>query len=354
MCAALEAAHGQGIIHRDLKASNIHVAEIEGRRVVKLLDFGIAKLLGASSQTPANHLTNTGLIIGTPLYMAPEQCRGGGDVDGKVDVYALGIMLYELLVGAPPFSAASSWELMGQHLNDAPPPLPSSVLPDLARLVDRMLAKLRELRPTMGEVVAVLTELRAGSITSRATIKAEAPSPARARAGTWPPRATTLGAAAGERSGAVSPSRRVGPSVMAAVAALTLVGGLLLSWGDYRSSRNVVAPASVNVSPAPSPPAPPAPAPAPPTVTWAVESTPAGASVERLDTRERVGVTPWRSRQPPRPGVTRLRLKLPGYRPREVALDEAHDELRQIQLTPLRRDRRVSNREDDDEVQTVH
>ncbi|WP_428261817.1 protein kinase domain-containing protein [Haliangium sp.] len=119
ICAALEAAHEHGIVHRDLKPENIFLVEWAGHKdVVKLLDFGIAKLDEASSG--GRRLTRTGTLFGTPEYMAPEQARGG-DVDHRADIYAMGCLLYQLIVGEVPFAADDYVQVLTMHLS-APPP----------------------------------------------------------------------------------------------------------------------------------------------------------------------------------------------------------------------------------------
>ena len=126
--SALQAAHDENIIHRDLKPENIFLYERKhGGRVVKLLDFGIAKLLDAKEQF---HKTNTGSIIGTPAYMSPEQAAGRKDIDHRADVYAAGIILYELLVGEPPFDGDTALEIVHKQWKEKPPP-PRSKRPDL-------------------------------------------------------------------------------------------------------------------------------------------------------------------------------------------------------------------------------
>jgi eukaryotic-like serine/threonine-protein kinase len=105
LCAALAEAHRLGVVHRDLKPANIFLTEGQGQEWVKVGDFGIAKVLSEHDTT----LTHTGLSPGTPLYMAPEQWLGQA-VDGRTDLYALGIVLYELLTGRPPFATAQGHE----------------------------------------------------------------------------------------------------------------------------------------------------------------------------------------------------------------------------------------------------
>lgn len=155
ICGALQAAHEAGIVHRDLKLENcFRVARDGDPDFVKILDFGVVKLLSPELDDGSGRLTNTGATLGTPAYMAPELCRGK-HVDHRVDVYALGVMIYELLTGSVPFEGDSFLDVALKHMNDPPPPLgehvPAADLPDgLEAAVMRALAKAREDRfPTM-------------------------------------------------------------------------------------------------------------------------------------------------------------------------------------------------------------
>jgi serine/threonine protein kinase len=145
VCSALEAAHAQGIVHRDLKASNIHIATHGDKRVIKLLDFGIAKLMHPDAADAG--LTVVGTRLGTSYTMAPEQIRGNG-VDMRTDIYALGVVLYHLLTGQYPFRAETMTDIERQHL-EAPPPRPSQaapVAPALDSVVLRCMEKKSERR----------------------------------------------------------------------------------------------------------------------------------------------------------------------------------------------------------------
>ena len=152
---ALGAAHRAGIIHRDLKPDNIFlVARDRDAEYVKILDFGIAKLEIPDSDVSS---TRSGALLGTPYYMSPEQCAGGRALDARSDVYALGIVLYELVTGVRPFSAPGFGEILVQHLTEAPRS-PRAILPSLPTSLDalilRMLEKPPNRRPASMEQVA--------------------------------------------------------------------------------------------------------------------------------------------------------------------------------------------------------
>jgi len=130
----LAAAHRLGIVHRDLKPANVFV--VQPHRVV-IVDFGLAKLL-ADPRTPT--VTIAGTSLGTPRYMSPEQIRGK-EIDGRTDLYALGVMMYEAIAGEPPFSAASTFQLLEAHIEKPPPGLAADLPRNLADVIDRALAK---------------------------------------------------------------------------------------------------------------------------------------------------------------------------------------------------------------------
>ncbi len=143
IAGALRAAHASGIVHRDLKPDNVFlVPDPDGRgERVKLLDFGVAKLSDVAGG--ARH-TQTGALMGTPLYMAPEQARAAGAIDHRADLYSLGCILYEMLVGRPPFVAEGAGEIIALQMFAAPEPprnLLSRLTPGLDAIVLRLLEK---------------------------------------------------------------------------------------------------------------------------------------------------------------------------------------------------------------------
>src|SRR5262249_48804158 len=130
--AGLEAAHTSGVIHRDLKPDNVFLAvRPDGSEVVKLVDFGVALL----KREHAPRLTTTGHVIGTPLYMAPEQARGARDLDHRIDVHAVGVMLYEMLAGDLPYPGDNPNLVLFAIMNGRPIPLR-----DVAPAIDQVLA----------------------------------------------------------------------------------------------------------------------------------------------------------------------------------------------------------------------
>jgi eukaryotic-like serine/threonine-protein kinase len=203
---ALEAAHEKGIVHRDLKPENVCLVPARGQRhKVKLLDFGIAKLKGGDSGVGT---TQTGVVMGTPAYLSPEQARGRS-VDQATDIYALGCMGYELVTGHLPFEADTAVDIIAAHLN-APVPRLEDRLPDaptpLADLLWRMMAKKAAERPNLAEIRASLQDLLSDPATTHPLNRAEvkrtvlpessvndtldrgaAPSPAPRRTMAWAP-----------------------------------------------------------------------------------------------------------------------------------------------------------------------
>jgi serine/threonine protein kinase len=164
---ALRAAHERGIVHRDMKPENVFVSpRDDGREFVKVLDFGIAKVLGLDEEAP--RLTRTGMIFGTPEYMSPEQAQGQ-PVDHRVDIYAVGCILYHMLTGEVPFKAESFMGILSKHMVEAPI-APSTRNPAVEPQVEALINRAMEKDPTrrfqtMGEFADALLPL--GHISDR-------------------------------------------------------------------------------------------------------------------------------------------------------------------------------------------
>jgi len=152
---ALDAAHAKDIVHRDLKPDNVFLHRVEnGPVMVKLLDFGIAKLLRSQATMEK---TQTGNMLGTPRYISPEQARGV-DVTHRSDIYSLGVLAYEMLAGRPPFQGETGMDLVIKHLSETPPPLSqfTRVPKPLEQCVMRMLSKDPAQRPQLSEIRQIL------------------------------------------------------------------------------------------------------------------------------------------------------------------------------------------------------
>ncbi len=152
ICAALRAAHAHGVVHRDLKPDNIFLAG----RTVKVLDWGVAR-----SSRLARRLTAEGSLVGTPEYMAPEQCCAG-EIDARTDVYSLGVVAWEMFLEGVPFSGDSAVDVLAGHIAGEPE-RPHAMWPDipaqLETLLLAMLAKRPSERPTIGEIVSALDQV---------------------------------------------------------------------------------------------------------------------------------------------------------------------------------------------------
>jgi serine/threonine-protein kinase len=293
---SLGAAHAAGIVHRDLKPENLFMIrdpEALGGERPKLLDFGIAKL---GDEVPDRVKTRTGAVLGTPVYMSPEQCNGAGRVDHRADVYALGCVLFHLLTGRPPFDLPGVGAIISAHLREPPPP-PSSVAPQLppgldelvlrclAKSPDQRFATMLELQQACDAILALISvgsaqTLAIPSGSMRMPIPVPTPVPGLTTA---PPEAgrTTLSTSAGQLGGV--PRRRLGLWIAAAA----LAGGagstiaVLTSRTGAPAPRAAAAPAepvnaAVLAAPAPAPamPAPP-PTPTPTPTMPAPPPTPA-------------------------------------------------------------------------------
>lgn len=341
IATALAAAHEKGIIHRDIKPENIMLVAdpgAPGRQRVKILDFGVAKLASSNASK-----TGASVIMGTPRYMSPEQCKGSGQVDDRADCYSLGVMLFEMLSGRLPFLGEGAGELIAQHMYKEPPSLRDSMenfTPAVAELVDRMLRKTPGERPSMAEVAALFEALLAESNLSSGQgigLAELTPKPAES-ASSLPVHSSTL---RGEVSSGGNGSMLIG--ALAALGLTLLVGAAAVTRGlgstmqkkppSPEQSERAALTSQAALTAAQS------------TVvsrkrTWRIHSVPSGAWV--LDANgTSLGQTPLISEQVPRPGEQTLTLRLLGYVDRVIVLrlDKDHDVselLRPVQKKALR------------------
>jgi len=140
----LDHAHRHGVVHRDLKPDNLFVTkDHHGNDLLKIVDFGIARIV--DEKLADGLTTKVGAIVGTPAYMSPEQALGE-DIDGRADLYSVGMILYEMLTGAPPFASTEARELMKAHVAGRIPPLPPTVPPLVSAGLSKLIAREREMR----------------------------------------------------------------------------------------------------------------------------------------------------------------------------------------------------------------
>ena len=165
-CEALAEAHRVGIVHRDLKPGNLYLVQrVDGQQLIKVLDFGISKMSGASAQSDAP-ATRTSALMGSPLYMSPEQMGSSRDVDPRSDIWALGVVLYEMLAGAPPFDGETLPQVCARVMSEPPPPLHAraqGLPPALYDVVNRCLQKLPAARfQSIAELAYALEPIASG------------------------------------------------------------------------------------------------------------------------------------------------------------------------------------------------
>ncbi len=340
ICRALGAAHAKGIIHRDMKPENVYLVTREGRSdFVKVLDFGIAKMSGLDEG--GSRLTRTGMIFGTPEYMSPEQARGDKP-DHRVDIYAAGCILYEMLTGDVPFHAETFMGVLTKHMFENPQP-PSqrnpgaNIPPDVEEVCLRALAKDRDQRYQSMKEMAVALESCAGGDLSQAWGNEPSgpglrePSQAFRTAGTAARNA--VGAVGTQPPGAAAqpaPAKKRTGLVVGGVAAVLLAGGaaaVVMMQKKPEPPRPVVT-APVVEAPRPQPPvAAPAPVePAKPSqFTMSINTQPAGAEV--FNGAERLGTTPCNVVLPASETPVELALKKKGYKEQTLKLvpDKDHD-----------------------------
>ncbi|HEY6880655.1 MAG TPA: protein kinase, partial [Polyangiales bacterium] len=360
-CAkALGAAHAKGIVHRDMKPENIFLlARDTGEDFVKIVDFGIAKMSEVDAQgaaAPGRRLTKTGMIFGTPEYMSPEHAAGR-ELDHRVDIYALGIILYELLTGRVPFLGDTFMGILTQHMFEPLPPLAAvhpgcSAPPELERLIARAVAKNADDRPqSMEEFSQALIAVRdhvlsplSSSMPPPGTIThVERPAPYGGAAPaprppySEPPRAPSM-----FLEDEPSPVARRGGAglwfLLAGILSVGVLGGWLVLRQPVQApveppkvAARTEAPAAPEVKlPVANADAVPEPPPPSEQVTIEVVSEPSGASVE-VEARTMCAPTPCRF-EAKRGVPLLLAVQKSGYKVSSTELTPARD-LNQVQLT---------------------
>jgi serine/threonine-protein kinase len=332
--SGLGAAHAKGIIHRDLKPDNLFIIPEESdasRERLKILDFGIAKLHVPSGDSLK---TRTGTLMGTPVYMSPEQCLGTKEVDHRSDVYSLGIIIYEMLVGRPPFVSEGFGELLNMHLNERPPSLRQfapQVSSGVEFVVTRMLSKKADERySSMADVRAALAAATGlphalvpehklgdtGQLGVRATLAAHAaePSPPTLRPTTLTP--TTLTPNGQESLGGIHHTTmkvRKQPWALYGAGAALVVGAAVTALVLRPSPPSALPPPPPTVTQIVQPPPPPPKVPS--SVRLRLDSTPPGARIVRVADGVVLGTTPETIELRPSTDRLQLRFEKEGFLP---------------------------------------
>ncbi len=298
---ALAAVHAQGIVHRDLKPENLILISRDGRNdFVKLIDFGVAQVVDEAA---------SGVPFGTPAYMAPEQAAGAR-VDGRADLYSLGVLLFEMTTGRHPFPSTSDHEYILRHADEAPSK-PSSLIPSCPRALEDIIMKCLAKQPQQRFASAAELAAALRGVDPRR----------RSRAGKWMAGVLAIGAAAAAAVYLVP--RYLEPSAQQAAAAPA-------------PPVTAPAPAAPAPAPAPAPAAPAAPAEATPdeapapgaaTVEIDVVSVPAGATVYRAGETIPLGTTPFTATLLRSDKKAHLRFELSGYdtHTTDIKVDESHE-----------------------------
>jgi serine/threonine-protein kinase len=345
MAGVLATVHTKNIIHRDLKPDNVFLVPDPStamRLRVKVLDFGIAKLTD-SGATSAK--TRTGALLGTPAYMAPEQCRGLSNLDHRADVYSLGCMMYEMAAATQPFVGEGMGDVLAAHIYEEPKPVQEiapQISAQLASIIARAMAKKPDHRySSMDDLEADLAAIRlgvgqlAGTVAANSSIVVSA-SVTRSR--------TTLSSAASELTATRERDRGRRLPILAVVGALATAGAIAFTVVAIRRDR-AIAPLQAG-QPQPPKPEPrdvrpmtkPEMAPlASANVSIAINSVPSGAEILRRSDGARLGVTPWSTEITRSAGHVAYTLRAPGFHHEEVDVDTSEDRQLTVRMKPSKR-----------------
>ena len=195
MSLALERAHAAGIVHRDLKPANVFLTHSDDGSIhVKVLDFGIAKLVREAQGSARGGITKGGTAVGTPQYMSPEQAQGLPSVDARTDLYSLGALLFECITGRPPYEELGSYEQTILKILMEPPPRPSTLVPGIAPAMEQLILQLMARDPaarprSLAEVRARLMEIHPAIQSRRLVLGVATEVPAASVSGPLPPTA---------------------------------------------------------------------------------------------------------------------------------------------------------------------
>ncbi len=365
IAAALQAAHDLGIVHRDLKPDNIFLepdSAATGGVRPKVLDFGIAKLTGDNSTSSVK--TQTGAVMGTPIFMSPEQCTGEGAVDHRADVYSLGCILHLMVCGRPPFVRNGVGALIAAHITERPAPLSKhepSVNPDLEAIIMSTLRKDPEERPQSMAALAnslktISGHATSGGVHNRArkntpgghqAVAAEVGSERYARTRVAnAPSPTTLSATTGESTPGVysvdkggrrssKPIIIVGGVIVAAAAAVALA--LSTAGVDEKPFEGPVATiATPEAKPAALAPTDGAQPKESKTIEVYLQTVPPGAKVYNALTGVKLGTTPYSDKWDKERGELELMLKLDGYDPKMVSVPLQKDYTNGVALVSVK------------------